>query len=188
MRERSFLFAKEPVWHANRPGLPQQLPSAARSWIYEAGSLTQRLRSFYGDSVKVKVLHQHYSKPFFSENRLLGLAPQTRQLVREVMLIAGNVPLILARTVIPDSTMMVAANTLSSLGDRPLGEVIFAYPDLARQQLDLCSVKPLSWTAQAGQLANIENKVLGRRTCYLIARQQPLLVSEFFLPGALALG
>lgn len=188
MSKNSYLLVKEPRWHENRAGLPRQLPPAVRSWIYEAGSLTQRLRSYYGASVRVNVLHQCNSKPFYSESRLLGLEAQTRQLVREVILSAGNIPLILARTVIPHYTLVEAANTLSCLGDRPLGEVIFSYPNLTRQQLDLSLIKPSLWTQQARQLGNTRNLIWGRRTCYLIACGKPLLVSEFFLPGALALG
>ena len=62
-------------------------------------------------------------------------------LIREVMLHSQGKPLLLARTVIPDETIKVAHRNLAHLGTRPLGEVIFSYPDLERLTMDLTLVE-----------------------------------------------
>ena len=101
------------------------------------------------------------------------------------MLHKNSKPLLLARTIIPEETIKVAHRNLSHLGTRPLGEVIFSYPDLERITMDLTLIKPNTWTSTAQQNANIAQPIWGRRTVYAI-QKRPMLVSEFFLPEILS--
>jgi chorismate lyase len=184
VHHNSFLFTTDPNWKTNRPGLRHTLPTDACSWIYEAGSLTKRLRCYYGDSFAVKILFHHWKPAFLSECRQLHLPHQQYNLVREVLLHANDKPLILARTILPEKTIRVAKRNLSHLGTRPLGEVIFSYPDLQRLQLEVCELNPTDWSNQLRNEVALEQSIWGRRTVYAI-KHQPMLVSEFFLPGAL---
>lgn len=184
MPEKSVLFTREPHWLANRQGSRQRLSASVQSWTYEPGSLTQRLRSYYGNAVTVKVLHQQWQTPFLSERNLLNVPEHRFCLVREVMLHANAKPLLLARTIIPEQTIKVAHRNLSHLGTRPLGEVIFSYPQLERLELGLSEIKPSTWKPDVLSLADITQAIAGRRTVYAIAHK-PMLVSEFFLPDLL---
>ncbi|MDD5273146.1 MAG: chorismate lyase [Methylovulum sp.] len=184
MTTRSLLVTRDPLWLANRRGTRQQLPPRVQSWTYETGSLTQRLRRAYGSAVKVSILLQHWQTPFLSEQQRLQLPAHRHALVREVLLHANGQPLILARTVIPASTIRFAHSNLAKLGTRPLGEVIFAYPKLARLHLDVALVKPALWTPATQALTQLTQPVWGRRTVYGL-QDQHLLVSEFFLAGSL---
>ncbi|MDD2724433.1 MAG: chorismate lyase [Methylovulum sp.] len=184
MTTRSQLFLRDPQWRENRRGTRHQLPTAVQSWTYETGSLTQRLRRTYGNAVKVSVLWQQWQTPFLSEQHRLQIPTHIHALVREVLLHADGKPLILARTVIPADTITFAHSNLAKLGTRPLGEVIFAYPKLARLQLDVCQTQPYAWIADTRELAQIDRPVWGRRTVYGLQHQH-LLVSEFFLADSL---
>jgi chorismate lyase len=181
---RSVLLNKEPLWQENRIGTRHTLPEAVQSWTYEFGSLTKRLRAIYGDGVAVNVLFEHWRVPFLSERRLLHLHEQRLCLTREVLLHIDNTPLILARTIIPSTTIKFAQRSLTRLGTRPLGEVIFSYPHLERVAMDVTLIQPNTWTNRALQLADIQPAIWGRRTVYAI-EHKPLLVSEFFLPSIL---
>ena len=180
----SVLFKREPLWQENRQGLRHKLPLAVQSWTYESGSLTQRLRNRYGNAVAVKVLLQRWCTPFLSERRLMALPEQRYHLVREVLLHVDGTPLILARTIIPESTIKAVNNKLAHLGNRPLGEIIFAYPKLERVAMDVSLVKPSTWAEPILVEADIQQALWGRRTVYGIAHHQ-MLVSEFFLPAIL---
>ncbi len=180
----SFLFNRDPDWKPSYPGIRHRLPEDVKSWVQEAGSLTRRLRCYYGNSFSVKILFHHWKPAYLSECRLLHLPHQQYNLVREVMLHANGKPLILARTILPEKTIKIAKRNLSHLGTRPLGEVIFSYPSLERLQLDICRVKTSDWSAELKNQIKTPSPVWGRRTVYAI-QKQPLLVSEFFLPGAL---
>ncbi len=163
-----------------------QIPAEVKSWIYEAGSLTRRLRCFYGKQLQVSLLFHQWQPAFPDECRQLHIPHHRYQLVREVLLHAEQTPLILARTILPEKTIKIAKRNLSHLGTRPLGEVIFSYPNLERQQLEITRIKPQLWSEPLKQQINIVDEIWGRRTVYSI-QHQPLLVSEFFLPAALKL-
>ena len=184
MSAKSFLFNREPLWLENRQGLRHKLPENVQSWTYESGSLTKRLRNYYGEAVAVKVLLQRWSKPFLSERRLLKLPEHHYSLTREVLLHIDGKPLILARTIIPASTIKVVKSNLSHLGNRPLGEIIFSYPKLERIAMDVTVINLPTWTQSATTQAGIDQPIWGRRTVYAIAHKQ-MLVSEFFLPEIL---
>lgn len=184
MTTQSYLFNEAPKWQKNRQGIRHTLPIAVQSWTYELGSLTQRLRNFYGNRVKVTVLFQGWQSPFLNERQLLNSPEHRYCLVREVMLHADNAPLILARTIIPRHTIKIAKSNLSHLGNRPLGEVIFSYPKLQRMNLSVSLIQPHIWTESALEIGNIKEAIWGRSTVYSIA-QREMLVSEFFLPEVL---
>ena len=184
MTIKSFLFNCEPLWLENRQGLRHKLPGNVQSWTYESDSLTRRLRNYYGDVVAVKVLLQRWNPPFLSERRLLKLPEHRYSFIREVLLHADGKPLILARTIIPASTIKAAKSNLSHLGNRPLGEIIFSYPKLERVAMDVALINLSTWTQSALAEAGIDQPIWGRRTVYAIAHKQ-MLVCEFFLPEVL---
>jgi chorismate lyase len=181
---KSILFDHEPDWYEHRRGSHHNLPETVQSWAYEAGSLTQRLRDYYGDTIAVSILFHQWRTPFLSERRQLHLSLSRFSLIREVMLHTNGKPLLLARTIIPEETIKVAHRNLAHLGTRPLGEVIFSYPDLERVTMDLALIEPITWTSQTQKNANISQAIWGRRTVYAI-QKRPMLVSEFFLPEIL---
>jgi len=180
----SVLFNQEPLWRENQQGTRHKLPEAVQSWTYESGSLTQRLRATYGDSVAVKVLFQQWRVPFLSERKALGLHENRVCLIREVLLHANAKPLILARTILPAATIKIANRSLSKLGTRPLGEVIFSYPHLERIAMDVTLINSNEWIPRALDIGHIQQPIWGRRTVYAIKHRQ-MLVSEFFLPAIL---
>lgn len=178
---KSHLFRYEPPWLDDRPGLFRSVPILARSWLYEPGSLTLRLQRACGAGFRVVVLGQGWARPFAGELRWLGVAAGVPCLVREVALMSGDVPLVLARSIIPATTLHGADSGLARLGNRPLGEVLFACPRLRRVRLQLARVQPGEFRGMVPQAS-----VWGRRSLYSIAVGD-LLVCEFFLPAVLGL-
>lgn len=182
MSTNSYLFTRPPLWKTQIRGTDSQPPALLRPWLNETGSLTKRLRSVYGNHLAVKLLF-HYWKPAFAEECQRLRVPHHRyHLIREVLLHVGDKPLVLARTVLPEHTIRIAHRNLSHLGTRPLGEVIFAYPDLELRQRYFSAAPANSWSPAVQNSYRLEQTVWGRRTLYAI-HHQPLLVSEFFLPA-----
>lgn len=182
MANNSHLFVKAPLWLARKAADQHRLPIDLQSWLDETGSLTKRLRAIYGRDFGVSVLFNRWRPAFIDECRLLGLPTARYQLVREVMLHAAGRPLVLARTILPERTIEIAHRNLSHLGNRPLGEVIFAYPDLERRQRQFSRAPTSNWAPALAEKVELREPVWGRRTVYAI-HQQPLVVAEFFLPG-----
>lgn len=184
MSNKSNLYPQEPVWFCNRLKSRLNIPENAASWIYEAGSITQRLRNYYGTKVRVQVIKNQWQSAFISESRLLKTPIGKYTLTREVLLYADDIPLVLARTIMPSQTIRTAHQNLSHLGTRPLGEVIFSYPHLERLALEITQIPTFRWKQAIQQENHINESIWGRRTIYAI-HHQPLLVSEFFLPNIL---
>lgn len=183
----SKLYATEPQWIINRPGIRRRIPENVQPWLYEPGSLTKRIKFSVGDSFAVTVLFHQWRAPFLSESRLLRQHHDQYCLTREVLLTGAGKPLILARTIIPETTLTGTQRTLSRLGNRPLGEVIFSYPGLQRLEMDVTRVGQKNWSELIKKKTDIGQTVWGRRTIYAIKHRQ-MLVSEFFLPGIIDIG
>jgi len=183
LHPRSLLFQREPVWRAASALRP---PAAFRAWLNEPDSLTARLRRAVGAGFGVRLLGQGWARPFAGESGLLGLPACRRALTREVSLFGGGEPLVLARTVIPPWALRGEHCALARLGNRPLGEVLFAQRGLRRTRLEFARVLPTDWLPVIAGQYGLAAPVWGRRSLYEIGPLS-LLVCEFFLPAVLTL-
>lgn len=181
MKQKSNLFFSEAEWFDGRLVF-RSLPDAEIvDWLFEPGSLTERLRSVCGEQFRVQLLGQSWQKPFLGERRSLQMPGRRYALTREVLLCRGDLPLVCARTIIPAKTLRGAQRRLSNLGNRPLGEVLFASPKLERRGFELAELRSENWLG-SGALKTPQEPIWGRRTVYSIGGHE-LLVCEFFLPA-----
>jgi chorismate--pyruvate lyase len=177
----SLLFQRDLPWRDARRTHPA---APARSWLFEPGSLTARLRALAGKGVGVRLLTQDRRRPFPSEAALLDLTEHRLALVREVVLHTGGTALVLARTIIPPQALRGVYHGFAHLGERPLGELLFANPRLKRSRLELARIGGAGWRLEAARDYGIVAPVWGRRSLYEID-EASLLVCEFFLPALL---
>jgi chorismate lyase len=184
MTEFSVLLRREPLWRPVRK--PFAPASAPRTWLDEPRSLTARLRAGCHDRFNVILLRQTWRRPFPGEAASLGVPGRRRMLVREVMLRDGLTPLVLARTVIPAASLRGRHCALARLGNRPLGEVLFAQRGLHRWSRQCCRLDRGIWMPSVASLCGPLQTLWGRRSVYGVGNAR-LLVAEFFLPAALAL-
>ena len=185
MTTRSHLFRRAPDWFHLGSSQRNRIPEGLHSWLFETGSLTRRVRGLCGDRFRVRVLRQSWLKPFSDESRALRMPPPRAALVREVLLQCGEQPLVVARSIIPAAILHGAQRHLACLGDRPLGEILFADPRLKRLELQLAAVEKETWRPElsdALDLARSPGRIWGRRSLYAVAHGN-LLVAEFFLPA-----
>ena len=121
-----------------------------------------------------------------SEARALARPPQEIALVRQVRLRCDTQPWVFARTVIPLPSLQGELRRLALLGTRPLGEVLFADPGMAREPLEVARITPRHrlYTMAMTEQEKRVGAIWGRRSVFRF-RGKPLLVSEFFLPTLL---
>lgn len=176
---KSLILGSPPHWRGLQGSPLQRLNHAneIHSWLLEPGSLTQRLRIRYGDRFGVVLLAQRLGIPYVEERKALALGPGAKVVIREVGLMAGQSPVILARSIIPQDTVQYADPRLARLGNQPLGEILFTHPELGR--------KTLEWTKVPLRSRWADKEVMGRRSLYTLRQSFPLLVAEFFLPALL---
>ncbi|RMF16548.1 MAG: chorismate lyase [Gammaproteobacteria bacterium] len=161
-----------PADHRHMRGVPAEWAD----WLFDAGSLTQRLKDTFGeDTFRVRVLSTRAQFPTADEAALLGITPRHACWTREVVLVGAQSPRVLARTLIPQRFFRGPARQLRLLGTRPLGAALFRCPDLVRHPMQFTPVPSLA--GMGGGWA--------RRSVFDYYRC-PVLVSEFFMAACLA--
>jgi chorismate--pyruvate lyase len=134
-------------------------------------------------------MHQGWMRPLYSEGQVLRLRRGGATLIREVELLCDQSPWVFARTVIPATSLKGSARRLASLGERPLGAVIFSDPKVRRGMTQLARLLPRH-PLFAAATVHVETKpkeLWGRRTLFYLSGR-PILVNEIFLPEILQVG
>jgi len=171
---------REPNWHYHPQSARYPLTPAWRNWLFDQGSLTERLIAASDDQFAVQLLSQNYAAPLVSERRCLQIPARQDALVRQVILTGRNAPWVFARSVIPVSTLTGANRHLKHWNSRPLGAMLFSNPSMRRGPIEIARLQPgnnLVPTEHQGQ-----ETLLGRRSVFYL-NGKPLLVNEIFLPA-----
>ena len=159
------------------------LSNALSQWLFEPGSLTQKLK-LSCQQFKVQVLVKNTRLLTEDEAALFGCSEQMVQ-VREVLLYCDDKPWVYAQTLMPLSDVPESVKKLTTLGDQPLGEVIFNEPNMTRSRIEVVKFDRDSdvymLAQKIGQLAH--QPMWGRRSCFCVDGYS-LLVAEVFLPSS----
>lgn len=139
-------------------GQAHDVPDTVMYWLDDDQSLTTKLKNKF-DDFSVNVLLQTQHEPHQDETDLLGFKGDS--IIREVELLGNSQVMVFARSVIPITN---DTEDLLMIGSRPLGEVLFNDPTIARGPLQITHTGS-TW---------------GRRSAFTIGTTK-LLVNEFFL-------
>lgn len=176
-----------PRWHVASPAALWRMRPALRRWILHKDSMVRALQQWSGSLVQVRVLRDRSGQLLPDEAMLLGRR-RGRARVREVVLYAGRLPVLAARTVCI-ARRLLAHSQLISLGRRALGELLFAHGRPRWLQREHARIGPgmrldsLVRQAVPDPPAFVR-RCHARRTLFLFDGL-PLLVTEIFLPAML---
>lgn len=173
----------EPQWHPWTQRRGGQVPARLIDWLGDQGSLTQKVIGACSGAFRVRLLKQGWDKPLHSERLLLGLRAKVLVIVREVELQCDGRPWVYARSLIPQTSLRGSGRRLANLGEKPLGAVLFADPQVRRGQTEVAKLLPRHalYAAASVHLPRDGSALWGRRTVYYLG-DAPILVNEFFLP------
>ena len=174
-------FVKEPAWRELSQWPLRSMPSQVVNWIQEPNSLTKRIKNTFSEPFAVEVQGQGFAASHLLDAQRLKQPLHQYALVREVLLTLSNQPVVFARTTLPRKVAHRLQN-LTHLGNRPLGEVIFSYPELKRVRLDLAKISVTELNQQAQKMLEGQAYIWARRNTYQM-NKDAFLVSEFFLPA-----
>jgi len=165
--------------------LEEKLSANLYDWLVDTGSLTARLKQ-HCQIFTVEILAEGHYQLSDDEKIKLNLTDNLG-FVREVLLKLDGVPWVFARSVIPLNTLTAPGGELELLGNRSLGSVLFNAPDMQRSEIEIAEFCSHSKVYSFSHLFSSVPKtsLFGRRSCFLLGGQS-LLVSEVFLPDALA--
>ncbi|KQN57754.1 chorismate lyase [Erwinia sp. E602] len=149
--------------------LPESSPlltAPLLDWLMEVDSMTRRFERYCGE-VTVNVLREGFvgGDAWPEESALLPDEP--RYWLREIELCGDGVPWLVARTLVPESTLVGPEQKLQQLGSVPLGRYLFASSTLTRDFIDVG-----------------HHGALWARRSRLRLTGKPLLLTELFLPAS----
>jgi chorismate lyase len=157
------------------------LCGAYRKWLIDDGSLTARLKARYADFAVRPVLLKN-AKAFTDESALLGLKANQHALIREVLLMGNNQPVVFAHSVLPRASLRGAWKRFGKLGNKPLGAALFANSKVKRTPLEyknLSACSPISMRV-AEHLKTPPKALWARRSIFSLNCAK-ILVTEVFL-------
>lgn len=162
-------------------------------WLIDNGSLTARLQQRFS-KFAVKPVSVKYAKLIQDEAALLHQPNGRIALIREVLLMGDNQPVVFAHSVIPRDSLRGAWNGLGRLGNRPLGATLFANPKVKRTELSYKRLTPNHALYQHAMRHLPQNLEVRKPSfpSYLWARRSifslsctNIMVTEVFLPQLL---
>ncbi len=167
--------------HVNAINPPREL----RPWLTLPTSLSARLRA-HSARFRVHPLRQQPDFCLPDEFEPIGLPRRCRIRVREVLLHCDNLPVVLARTIMPVRSTTSCWPGFRSLGAAPLGDILFGDPQVVRGELEFARLRrthPLSQMANANFPGDTGEYLLYSRRCLFRRENNLMLVTEVFLPG-----
>lgn len=146
------------IWFINKqsnPDVSRRLPAqfhpsalghlkmspAFRNIFFNKGSMTSLLKKLSDGKVSVKLLEHRWQRPQASE--IEWLAPNDGWGIgREVILNCFDQPWMFARTFISEQVVQSQGRRFSSLGTRPIGELLFKNPLCHRSEFSVACLRP----------------------------------------------
>lgn len=159
---------------------PAKLPAEFRDALLGRGSLTRRLKRQHNNDFFVQVLRQQWGLPTFTEQTFLKIGKQGRASIREVLLYGSGAPVVFARSVLPESSLVGKNRELLGLGTRPLGEYIFNQPGLTRGPIEIARIPARQFNRYL-DFDYHDEPAWGRRSLFYL-NDKPISVCEVFLP------
>ena len=178
------------AWNRVGSGEIHRAPRKWQPWLSDTGSLTQKIESAIGQKLEVQVLRDCPQSLSSDESRYFHFKIR-RCRVREVLLCANNIPVVMAHSVIPTFSSSGSNHRVLRLGTRPLGAVLFAKTrkhSKAKPPRDIARLDKSSslWKRCSKNYARLDSPLWARRTLYQL-KGRPILVNEIFLPALLKL-
>ncbi len=172
-----------PAWRLGTLYSHANLPADTVDWLYDAASLTKRLKQASAGCFQVRLLGQAWQRPMRCERQLLGLADRQLALIRQVYLLVDGRVVVFARTVLPARLLNSHYRYLARLGGKPLGDVLFRDKSMQRSEVQLAQIVPEHeiFTPEMQGSAESCASPWGRRSLFQLGGL-PLLVSEIFVP------
>lgn len=175
--------ATAPTWRVLDAWPAADRPEHLWPFIAEEGSLTQLLRQQAGDDFHLRVLSERELPLPAADAGLLGATAGEPASQREVYL-CGMLPLVYARSI---ATQRAGGERwLKELGERPLGDRVFAEKGARRGPIQVTQIVPghqLFEDALAGMRERPVADLMWARRSVLVSGEAHILIYECFLPG-----
>lgn len=160
------------------------LPKMVGDWLADSSSMTKRLRAQCQNTLKIEVIEHRWAQATDQDSTYLSLSPNTKIINREVILYCYDQPWMYARTVLPYQLVEAVGTELIELGERPIGELLFADPDMTRSEFEVAELTNGNTEYnRATRFAKVNDVSLwARRSIFDLPHQGQLAITEVFFP------
>lgn len=172
----SVAYAHPPRW-LGAEQLRPAIPAGVADWLFDSGSLTQRLTALSAGTFGVSVLQEGWLPLRDDECAIFDVDRSSQGWVREVFLFGEEQPWVFARSVALRSELEGSDLVLHGLGSRPLGELLFSQKNFQRGAIQATRY-PSEWLP----VATRSEGLWCRRSCFQ-HDALGVLVAEVFLPA-----
>ena len=136
-----------------------------KSWLLEQGPITKRIKSIA--EFRLELIQDELSDA--TDDEILFLKIDSEEIrIREVILYGNEIPIVFARTIIPNTTIEKGLKELGKIGNKPLGDILFEKDIFSKEDIVFESFK------------DKESLFWGRKIKYTV-KDQPFSVMEVFL-------
>lgn len=154
------------------------LPPELSPWLAEPGSLTARLKA-HSTEFRLQLLQESKQVlPVFLQQCFTDKVESCIR--REVIMWCNGQPAVYAQSWLPEQSIQ-QLEPLLALGEQPLGEILFQFPDVVRSPIEIAELNVQAKNQWVGA-----GTYWARRSIFSVAGH-PLLVAEVFLPGVILL-
>ena len=178
--------AARPHWQSE-PGQGNSIEATLLPWLMYRGSLTNHLTKQSGQQCQVRVVKQAWELPHADEAAFLGLMPEEKVFVREVVLY-GEKPWVCARSIFPKA-VMDEHEAFSKIENRSLGEFLFKNKSIARGIMEFAAINKAHYLFAQAKVNSeeVRENFWARRSQFHVGENK-IIVCEIFLPSVLELG
>ncbi|MCE1184022.1 chorismate lyase [Zoogloea sp.] len=161
-----------------------QAPHPMRGWLTDDHSLTARIRARCAH-FSLRLVFQGKGPALPDERAALGGVPHGDVWHRDVLLLADGVPVVFARSLVAGPVVPPAWHLVRHLGGRPLAAVLFDDPRVRRSPLEAgrLDARDRRWHQACAALGETRLPPLWARRSAFVRHQEPLLITEIFLPA-----
>lgn len=153
------------------------------SVIFEEGSLTYLLQAYCQGEFHIELISESWDHAILDEADLLSISREDNAFIRKSLLRCDDNTLVFARTVIPEKSLVGKNKQLTTLGEKPLGDILFNDKTSSRKHMRYAKIPvncELHKEASAG--LDITTALWGRQSLFYI-EERPLTITEIFLPA-----
>ena len=151
-------------------------------FIFHTGSLTRYIQQQCNGNFNIEIKSESWQFPMSDEAQLIKTGNREHTFIRESWLKCDDKTLVYARTIIPRKTLTGKYKKLTTLGNKPLGEILFTDKTSYRSGMRYAKVsKDCALYSQVFNTNNV-NSILWARQSLFFIKNKPLLIIEVFLP------
>lgn len=172
-------------WQTKLSTLDDVSQNKIQPFLVHKASLTQLIQEHCPGQFNVQLIDASWQMAQNDELELLSLTDNISTFIRKSLLKCDDKTIVYARTVIPEQTLTGKNKKLVELGDKPLGDFLFSDATTYRSDIRYAKI-PVNTELhnEATTGCNITAELWARQSLIFIA-QQPLAITEIFLPSIL---